>query len=177
YALDVELSDWPNRFTRTRFEGHALVDRPDGLFILSGDSVAELLSELDQLAEIGDAAPKAVARSLWQSRRHRVRGKLGLAFVAESPDEFRQLIEAARDHLRNYPDKPVADRIYYSPALLIGDVAFVYPGSGNHFAGMGRELGAAFPHVLWRQMGENELLASQYHADEVWSGQSLDQLT
>src|SRR5207245_11565979 len=38
-------------------------------------------------------------------------------------------------------------------------------------------LGAPCPHVLWRQMGENQLLASQYHAREVWSGEPIDHLT
>ncbi len=47
-----------------------------------------------------------------------------------------------------------------------GKVAFVFPGSGVNFAGMGRELSAAFPQVLARQDAENERLGSQFGG--VW---------
>ena len=42
---------------------------------------------------------------------------------------------------------------------------------------MGRDLGLAFPHVLRRQMAENDTLRSQYHADVIWGAESLDDLT
>jgi 3-hydroxymyristoyl/3-hydroxydecanoyl-(acyl carrier protein) dehydratase/malonyl CoA-acyl carrier protein transacylase len=130
---------------------------------------------LNELAATASGEPRRVARRWWQSRRGR-RGKLGLAFVSGTSDELRQVAQAARDHLRARPDTPAAYRFFYSPTPLGGDVAFVYPGSGNHFPGMGRDLGAALPHVLWQQMGENQLLASQYHAQEVWRSESLDHL-
>ena len=42
------------------------------------------------------------------------------------------------------------DRVFYSPRPLgrNGQVAFVFPGSGNDFAGMGRDLAAAFPQLI-----------------------------
>ena len=46
-------------------------------------------------------------------------------------------------------------------------VAFVYPGLGNHFEGMGRELGLLWPDVLRRQDAENRSLRDQL-APEVW---------
>jgi len=49
-----------------------------------------------------------------------------------------------------------------------GRIAFVFPGSGNQFAGMGRELALQWPEILRRQDGENARLAGQLHADKFW---------
>lgn len=154
-----------------------LTGRPDGLFLVGGESTADLLAELGHLKRAGDDTPNRIARRWWQTNRDKPPRRLGVALIAESPAELKQLIGLAESHLHERPNEPIADRIFYSPNPLRGEVAFVYPGSGNHFPGMGRDLGAAFPHVLHRQMGENQFLASQYHAREVWSGESLDHLS
>jgi acyl transferase domain-containing protein/3-hydroxymyristoyl/3-hydroxydecanoyl-(acyl carrier protein) dehydratase len=177
YSLALEASDIPDRFVATQPAAPPLAGRQDGLFTLTGHSLADLLAELDRLAAVSGDTPQTIARRWWQCRRDRRPAKLGLSFVAGNSTQVRELIDSAREHLRTRPEWRLGDGVYYSPAPLGGDIAFVYPGSGNHFPGMGRDLAAAFPHVLWRQMGENELLASQYHAREVWSGESLDHLT
>jgi len=51
-----------------------------------------------------------------------------------------------------------------------GRIAFVFPGSGNQFAGMGRELALQWPEILHRQDGDNARLASQMQADKFWNG-------
>ena len=52
---------------------------------------------------------------------------------------------------------------------VTGKVAFVFPGAGNHFADMGRELGLLFPDVLRVLDHENERLASQMFAAQFWN--------
>ena len=61
--------------------------------------------------------------------------------------------------------------IYYSPKPLAatGELAFVYPGSGNQFARMGGDLMAAFPGVLDLQAEINSTLGGQYAFDEMFS--------
>ena len=44
---------------------------------------------------------------------------------------------------------------------LAGELAFVFPGSGNHYVGMGANLGLAFPEVMRRLDQETESLLSQ----------------
>ena len=51
-----------------------------------------------------------------------------------------------------------------------GRIAFVFPGSGNQFSGMGRELALQWPEILRLQDGENARLASQMHVDKFWNG-------
>jgi acyl transferase domain-containing protein/3-hydroxymyristoyl/3-hydroxydecanoyl-(acyl carrier protein) dehydratase len=61
-------------------------------------------------------------------------------------------------------------RSFYSdfPLAENGKIAFVYPGSGNHFYGMGQELGVTFPDVLEKLNKENEMLASQFAKGRFW---------
>jgi len=63
------------------------------------------------------------------------------------------------------------DRLFFTPPAerVTGKVAFVFPGAGNHFADMGRELGLLFSEVLRAQDRENERLASQLFAAQFWN--------
>jgi len=51
-----------------------------------------------------------------------------------------------------------------------GRIAFVFPGSGNQFADMGRELALQWPEILRRQDRDNTQLASQMRVDKFWNG-------
>jgi acyl transferase domain-containing protein/3-hydroxymyristoyl/3-hydroxydecanoyl-(acyl carrier protein) dehydratase len=51
-----------------------------------------------------------------------------------------------------------------------GRIAFVFPGSGNQFGDMGRELALQWPEILRRQDAENAQLASQVLPDRFWNG-------
>ena len=55
------------------------------------------------------------------------------------------------------PPRSLRDRLFYSPAPLgrDGKIAFVFPGSGNHFPGMGMELSSRWPEIFRRQDAEN----------------------
>src|SRR5262249_49135162 len=66
------------------------------------------------------------------------------------------------------------DRVFYSPQPLGpgAKVAFVYPGSGNQFDGMGRDLTPEWPDVLRRQQSESELLRSQFAPEHFWDGKA-----
>lgn len=49
-----------------------------------------------------------------------------------------------------------------------GKLAFIFPGAGNAYPGMGRGLAAAFPWVMERQHAENDRLRDQFAADAYW---------
>ncbi len=49
-------------------------------------------------------------------------------------------------------------------------VAFVYPGLGNYFEGMGRELAALWPEVVRMQDSENRNLRDQFAPEVWWNG-------
>ena len=71
--------------------------------------------------------------------------------------------------------------IFYQPRpFMVGDetpeVAFVFPGAGNQYLGMGRELALAFPDVLRRLEDENERLATQFANGRFWTAGNLGEI-
>ena len=150
----------------------------ESLFLLSGDVIGGLLDEVRRLSEEIDGSAL-----LDLARRWRKPGKIRLACVARTADELREQLRIAEDALRKNPGLPFTenlaisgnpitrDRVFYSPRSLahLGKLAYVYPGSGNHFEGMGRDFALAFPEILRKQHEENELLRSQYAPDICWS--------
>ena len=89
-----------------------------------------------------------------------------LAFVSSSQADLLRQIDEQRVSF-----VPRSDSAGAGPA-----VAFVFPGSGNHFPGMGRGLSAEFPEVFRKQDAENGRLRSQLLPDLFWNAQSLDRL-
>ncbi len=175
FGVRVSLTEWEQATSPVPIPA-GLEARRHGLFPFSGDSVEEILNQLSKFSSQTGVTPDELASRLWQLRAGSSAKRFQLAFVAADRLQLQQRIAQAQDHLQRRPHESIADGIYFSPKPLGGEIAFVYPGSGNHFAGMGRELGVAFPHVLHRQMAENQHLRSQYHADEIWGTASLDQL-
>ena len=49
-------------------------------------------------------------------------------------------------------------------------IAFIFPGSGNHFAGMGMPLSSRWPEIFRRQDSENLYLRSQFQPEMFWNG-------
>ncbi|MEB3198866.1 MAG: beta-ketoacyl synthase N-terminal-like domain-containing protein [Candidatus Sericytochromatia bacterium] len=142
------------------------------LFALAGDDTRALTRQLERLtlharAERGEASVAHVARSWWQE--HGVgEGNLGLAIVARDHVELEERIREARrvlagEHLpAGDPRSPVASVFFSSaPHGPDADLAFVFPGSGNHWPGMGTDLWTAFPQVARLQDTDSQLLATQ----------------
>ena len=139
------------------------------LFVVRGGTSGELLERLGILEKmIGDDSIAGIA-GRWHDAGRDHQGSLALAIVAETVEELREGIVQGRRAVEE--NRGIAgDRVFYSPAPLgrEGKVAFVYPGSGNHFVGMGRELAVRFPQVLHRQERESGRLASQFAGGRLW---------
>ena len=158
--------------------------REEAVFLVEGESASELLAGLDGLrafiAERTGRNIEAVARAWFRSSAPGHRRALGVSFVARSTEELIQQIAFAAENLRVNPSEPflttakptLRDRVFFAPRPLGPDtkVAFVFPGSGNQFDGMGRDLSAQWPEVLRRQERESELLRSQFAPDMFWDG-------
>lgn len=110
-----------------------LGERAAAMFVAQAESEAALqqrLSELRAHVQRGGTL-EALAASWWRKYGAR-KGLLTRAFVASDAAELVRAI-----------DRPAP----LTPAVR-GEIAFVYPGSGNHYVGMGRGLGLAFPEAL-----------------------------
>ena len=155
-----------------------LGDRPEALFAVDGGTAAEVRSGLVRLKEWAEAnggrPVEPLAREWLHAFPLHAGRKLAAAVVARTADEVADLAAVAMGRLEpNPPPLPPSrrDRVFTSvnPVGPGGKVAFVFPGSGNQFAGMGRGLGVHFPHVLRRQQAENRRLRAQYAPDLFWA--------
>ncbi len=100
----------------------------------------------------------------FQSLARSWRGQPVFACVAASRQALKDALELAEQHLQRHPDVALRGQsgLFYSPTPPVGgEVAFVYPGSGNHYVGMGHELSRAFPEVVHHLDLITDRLASQ----------------
>jgi acyl transferase domain-containing protein/3-hydroxymyristoyl/3-hydroxydecanoyl-(acyl carrier protein) dehydratase len=180
------------------WEPAASVARPDrlyplgkhaeGLFVIEGRDVRALLDGLGQLRSYLGTRPDANLEVLARGWYERVHSQtehgneanplpLAVSLVARERRELVEQIDAAQRSLRRDPCRPLVlppafhDRLFYAPVPLgrTGRIAFVFPGSGNDYRGMGRDLAVYWPEVLRRQDAENNYLRSQFLPDLFWN--------
>ena len=125
--------------------------RSAALFVLVGkDEEAVHHAAKDLLGRIeGDREDvEILAARWWRAGGIPQVGGVHRVIVAADRAELRRALEAV-------PNEPV------NPGVG-GDLALVFPGSGNHFLGMGTELHLAFPFVSRQLEQQSRFLASQH---------------
>ncbi|MBT0654746.1 type I polyketide synthase [Geomobilimonas luticola] len=150
------------------------------LFTLSGDTPEIIKQKLEQLSRNireNKTNTPALARE-WHSREVTApSGALALSLVARNREELTALIHQGNQTLASGSivstlSPLLRDRLFYSPTPLGSDakIAFVFPGSGNHYHGMALELSARWPEIFRRQDRENLNLRSQFQPELFWNG-------
>jgi acyl transferase domain-containing protein/3-hydroxymyristoyl/3-hydroxydecanoyl-(acyl carrier protein) dehydratase len=93
-----------------------------------------------------------------------------LAIVAR-PQELRDRLLRTIESLET--ERPVGDDVFFCESFEVPkELAFVYPGSGAQFVGMGRDWALAFPNVVERMDQGNRRLRDQFAADVFWVNNS-----
>lgn len=137
----------------------------------SGLAVA--LRQLKSLARGQVHSLDELAREWHQQPASHIDGQaLRLAFVLSESASLESVLTrliAACESGQRLDRLPGLDAYYGEGPALAGEWAYVYPGSGNHYQGMGRELAQVFPTVFERQDFENESLASQLCLKTTWA--------
>ena len=183
------LEEAPRRETNPPFP---LTRNPDisqleGLFVCTAGDPGGLRERLAELASAISADRGLPAPELAQRWLHRrppeQEALLAVSLVATDGAQLQRQIEQVTRWLTDHPEKPLGvpsavqpdpdlrDRVFYAPQPLAGEgeIAFVFPGSGNHFAGMGRDLSACWPEVYREQMQQSRRLAEQYLPEQIWT--------
>ncbi|HET6574676.1 MAG TPA: beta-ketoacyl synthase N-terminal-like domain-containing protein, partial [Fimbriiglobus sp.] len=161
--------------------------RPEAVFAIEADGLDGLLDGLVALANFAvrriERPIESLARDWLQATPQQPHHARAVTFVARSPEELLEQVGFARESLRARPESPIPDpaspdlrpalrdRVFYAPDPVgpAGKVAFVFPGSGNHFPGMGRDLSAHWPEVLHRQQAESRRLRNQFSPEKFWT--------
>jgi len=153
----------------------------EGLFVVDGDDTEEIVVGLRNLTDaatdaIGSAVIHRLAREWWLEHPGHPDAQLAITLIARDPGELRTLAQSAAGQLEREkdPSDRSAGRVFFSrdPLGPKGELAFVYPGSGSQYAGMGRELCLQWPDVLRAQDHTNERLKSQFKVSEMWGNAS-----
>ncbi|OIO04775.1 MAG: hypothetical protein AUJ51_01385 [Elusimicrobia bacterium CG1_02_56_21] len=143
--------------------------RGEALFAVEDEDAAGILAGLGDLRswllrlEPGANIEK-LARGWFAHTPPRPEKKGACVLLARDREELISLSDTAASGIRTAPDSAFCrDRIFYSPAgqARPENIAFVFPGSGNQYIGMGRELWAQWPEIPRRLDAENGYLRSQ----------------
>ena len=144
---------------------------PAALFTLAAASDEELLAQLQQLKSRLQPAHDIhhLAHDWWQSRADKAASCSHLSLLANDASALAKQIDLVRQAVLDQRSI-AASGVFYSaePIGKKGKIAFVYPGSGNHFHPMGRELAVQWPAVLDRLNQENDSLGSQFADGRFW---------
>ena len=158
-SADPLVDDERRQPLGARAEALFVVEAADPVFLLAG------LNALIDWAASQDSSDgiEALARRWWIKRGSAPEASHACALVARDWKELLALARMAADSVRDNPERPLpSDRAYLTTREpLGGDLAFVFPGSGNQYLGMTATLGAQWPEVLRRQDSENGHLRDQ----------------
>jgi len=157
------------------------------LFSVTGAGRQELAQGLELLRRKAEQAPRpdlaALSRDLMSGHAASADLPLAISFVARSHEELSALcsqggrLVAADDARAEAVLHPsLRDRLFFcaNPLGTAGKIGFVYPGSGNHYPGMGMELSARWPEIYRRQDAENLYLRDQFQPEHFWNGAPIE---
>lgn len=168
--------------------------RREALFCLEADEVDGLLEKAARLERfVDEAGPmdmEALAARWLQAVPPEPARQRCVSLVAGGRDDLLAQLRQAVDSLEATPQQGfgthggteqrpgVRDKSFYAPRPLgtAGSVAFIFPGSGNHFAGMGRELSIQWPQVFRNQDAKNQRLAKQFLPKHFWKQTLADSI-
>ncbi|MDX2447222.1 MAG: beta-ketoacyl synthase N-terminal-like domain-containing protein [Desulfobacterales bacterium] len=142
-----------------------------GLFVLEGDHDHEIMENLDVLRDqirkgISMGQPvEMIARVWYETKGCRPDKKRALSLVVKDIHAVENDIYQAKQLVASgkKDSAPGHANIFYTPEPLgtSAGMAFVFPGSGNHYLGMGRDMGIQWPGILHRMDEETRQLKRQ----------------
>jgi len=140
------------------------------LFAITGGDTATLVANLDALDRMAGEEPQSAgieqfARKWHVRHRKSSEGRLAVAIIAGNVAALRMRIAAARRLLSGESIDPQLQRDVYFAAQPVGagsQIAFVYPGSGSHYTGMGRGIASAFPELMHALDVRTDRLSDQF---------------
>ncbi|MHC5018820.1 MAG: beta-ketoacyl synthase N-terminal-like domain-containing protein [Planctomycetota bacterium] len=171
----------------TVLEGHdaseppapaALGDRPAGLFAVRAGDAGGLPAALDRLEQCAARHPdlpiERLARRWWHDSRDVTGGRVA-AVVARDHADLQQRVAELRTRIAGgAPAGDDRERVFFAadPLAEQGELAFVFPGSGNLYPGVARELSAHWPGVFAALDARSSRLRRQILPQLYWNART-----
>ncbi len=145
------------------------IDTHAGLFVVSGNAPPQLIEGLAGLEDFLSRCPapepvKATAGRWMQSNPPRSDHRLAVALILKPGDNVDGVLNDARQAIASGESDAHSRQVFFRSRPIGADarVALVYPGSGNHYLGMGRDLALRFPGIVNGMDRETAQLKTQF---------------
>ena len=139
---------------------------PFGLFVVEGENKEDLLNGLDSLDEHADNCRRKnthiekTAQIWFFKNRYHGETAYAVSITAKDITNLQIWIQEAKTAILTNSSKKMNSRggVCYSPKPFGNkdNIALVFPGSGNHYLAMGRDIGVIWPEVF-REMDTKTL--------------------
>jgi acyl transferase domain-containing protein/3-hydroxymyristoyl/3-hydroxydecanoyl-(acyl carrier protein) dehydratase len=144
--------------------------RPDVWFYFKANETNPLAHGLARLSALLEANPSRdlnrLTRDFWALERDKP-GDPALAIQARDGRELAALLKRA---LAGEEDRDLKPRLLRAPAEpFSGDLALVFPGSGNVYKGLGRGLALAFPAIMGQLEEEVSDPLAHFQSELFWT--------
>jgi acyl transferase domain-containing protein/3-hydroxymyristoyl/3-hydroxydecanoyl-(acyl carrier protein) dehydratase len=143
--------------------------RPDVWFLFRAESDGRLAEDLLDLAAHAEQNPGKDALALL--RHHLSRPAAGRPRLAILARDARELLQHLKKALSPDPDagRDHKPRVLMAPEKpLAGRLAWVFPGSGAHYKGLGRGLAVSFPEVVSQLEVQTENPVALFQSKLFW---------
>ncbi|MDR2302595.1 MAG: hypothetical protein LBF38_11220, partial [Deltaproteobacteria bacterium] len=143
------------------------VVKPDVWFFIRGDTDGEFKEALTFLSELLEQNP---GRDLiYLAKTHIDKSKPGKPRLALLARDHRELAAHLKRAQAAEIDRDFKPRILKAPDRdLAGDLAWVFPGSGNHYKGLGRGLAVSFPEIISVLETQSENPIGLFQSELFW---------
>ena len=138
------------------------------LFVVSGNTPEQLLTGLEDLDAFVRSNqvqhPLPVSAAQWMnSQPVAPEADLAVALVLKSNAQWPAILGEARLAVQSGASDPRSKTVFYNrhPMGANARIAMVYPGSGNHYLGMGRKLALRFPDIVDAMDRDTDQLQTQ----------------
>jgi acyl transferase domain-containing protein/3-hydroxymyristoyl/3-hydroxydecanoyl-(acyl carrier protein) dehydratase len=166
----VLLQEYENSASRIHctFPAQAIRNR-SGLFVISGETPQHLIEGLSTLEAVlagilGRVSMDSAAARWIATHPPQPAHRLAVALILNPDSHHGSVMAEARQAIASGGSDPLSRQVFFRsrPFGANTRIAMVYPGSGNHYLGMGRDLALHFPGILNQMDQQTAQLKTQF---------------
>ena len=145
------------------------INVPTGLFVVTGEARVQLIEGLSKLEAVlsrthGQVSVASTAAQWMKAFPPCPDHRLAVALILKTAIDPGTILNEARRAIESGGSDPHSRQVFFRshPMGAKARIAMVYPGSGNHYLGMGRDLALRFPGIVDTMDRDTRQLKTQF---------------